>query len=82
MKTIIDLFRSKKFLTMLGADISAVVGAFNGAITWLNAFEAIFAALIAYQAAQGYSDGQSGGITSSQPGTPSAADLPRVVKNL
>lgn len=79
MKVIIDLFGSKKFLVLLATCAGALVAASQGAVTWPDALKAILAAVGVYLGAQGISDGLSGGMTSSQPGTPSAADLPKTV---
>ena len=76
MKTITDLFCSKKFLVLLVTAIGALSSAFSGVVAWPDALQAVLAAVGVYRAAQGISDGLSGGMTSSQPGTPSAADLP------
>lgn len=79
MSTIRDLFRSKKFLVLLVTAIGALSSAFAGVVEWPDALKAILAAVGVYLGAQGISDGLSGGMTSSQPGTPSAADLPKVL---
>ncbi len=75
MKVIIDLLQSKKFLTLLAAVAGAIAGAVQGVIPWPDAAKGIFFAVVAYLGAQGVADGLSGGMTSSQPGTPSKEDI-------
>ena len=72
-----DLLASKKFLTLLVTAAGAIVSACTGAVAWPDALKAVLVAVGVYIAAQGVADGLSGGMTSSQPGTPSAADLPK-----
>jgi len=76
MKVLVDLFSSKKFLALLVTVIGALISAYTGTVAWPDALKAILAAVGVYIGAQGIADGLSGGMTSSQPGTPSAANLP------
>ena len=75
MKVLVDLLSSKKFLALLAMALGALASAYSGVVTWPEALKGILGAVGVYLAAQGYADGASGGMTSSQPGTPSAADL-------
>lgn len=75
MLTIIDMLRSKKVIALLIGIMAMVLQELLG----LDAETATkIAGLVgAYLIGQGVSDGLSGGMTSSQPGTPSSADLPK-----
>jgi len=75
MKVIKDMLQSKKFIAMLVGLAAMLLQQALG----LDAETATkIAGLIgAYILGQGYSDGQSGGMTSSQPGTPTAENLPK-----
>lgn len=75
MKVILDLLYSKKFIALIIGLVTMALQQFLG----LDAETATkIAGLIgAYLIGQGFSDGFSGGMTSSQPGTPTAADLPK-----
>ena len=76
-KVLLDLLSSKKFLALMSSEIGVLIGALQGVVTWRDALLAMAGLVIGYMGSQGYADGQSGGMTSSQPGTPSAADLPK-----
>lgn len=75
MKVLVDMLQSKKFLAMLIGILTMALQQFFG----LDAETATkIAGLIgAYLIGQGVSDGLSGGMTSSQPNTPTANDLPK-----
>ena len=75
MKVLVDLFSSKKFLALLATAVGALISGYTGAVTWPDALKAILAAVGVYIAAQGVSDGLSGGMTSSQPNTPTSKDI-------
>ena len=70
-----DLLQSKKFIALIIGILTMVLQQ----VFDLDAETATkIAGLVgAYVLGQGLSDGLSGGMTSSQPGTPSAKDLPK-----
>ena len=72
-----DLLASKKFLVLLATAGGALFAGVTGTVAWPDALKAILAAVGVYLGAQGLSDGLSGGMTSSQPDTPSSKNLPK-----
>ena len=75
MKVIRDLLSSKKFLALLLTIIGALISGYSGTVAWPDALKACLVAVGIYLGAQGISDGLSGGMTSSQPDTPSSKDI-------
>ena len=73
-KVLKDLFQSKKFLSLLLGVVVLALKEFGLDEATANTIGGLIGV---YILGQGVSDGLSGGMTSSQPGTPTAENLPK-----